>query len=191
MGGVSRTTRVGPVDGFWATVDEWAAEVVEPSRVRAWWTSRCRLEAVAGPYLDVTGGAAALDRRLTPVRDPVANRGIAVADDDVLRSALVDAGVPFRVVPAARRYRWNGPLLTPVVLELHVRRTSGRRGPPSASAASPPPSAPLAAPPPSPRSRASSPPSATNPSNARTTCRRGAVGAEQHRRSAASAEPHC
>ena len=120
MGGVSRTTRVGPVDGFWATVDEWAAEVVEPSRVRAWWTSRCRLEAVAGPYLDVTGDAAALDRRLTPVRDPVANRGIAVADDDALRSALVDAGVPFRVVPAARRYRWNGPLLTPVVLELHV-----------------------------------------------------------------------
>ena len=103
MGGVSRTTRVGPVDGFWATVDEWAAEVVDPSRVRAWWTSRCRLRAVAGPYLDVTGDAEALDRRLTP-----------------LRSALVDAGVPFRVVQAARRYRWNGPMLTPVVMELHV-----------------------------------------------------------------------
>ena len=97
MGGVSRTTRVGPVDGFWA------AEVVEPSRVRAWWTSRCRLRAVAGPYLDVTGDAEALDRRLTPLRDPVANRGIAVADDDALRSALVDAGVPFRVVQAARK----------------------------------------------------------------------------------------
>ena len=71
---------------------------------------------MAGPYLDVTGDAEALDRRLTPLRDPVANRGIAVADDDALRSALVDAGVPFRVVQAARRYRWNGPMLTPVVM---------------------------------------------------------------------------
>ncbi|MET0664237.1 MAG: hypothetical protein ABW008_01625, partial [Acidimicrobiales bacterium] len=37
-----------------------------------------------------------------------------------LRSALVEAGVAFRVVDAARRYRWNGPMLTPVAMELHV-----------------------------------------------------------------------
>ncbi|HEY8059885.1 MAG TPA: hypothetical protein VID94_14080, partial [Acidimicrobiales bacterium] len=117
---VSRTTRVGPVDGFWATVDEWAADVVEPSRVRAWWTSRCRLVAVAGPYLDVTGDLTLVERPLTPLRDAVANQGVAVADDAALRSALVDDGVTFRVVDDARRYRWNGPMLTPVAMELHV-----------------------------------------------------------------------
>jgi hypothetical protein len=117
---VSRTTRVGTVDGFWVTVDEWAADVVEPSRVRAWWTSRARLEATCGPYLDVIGDPALLGGRLTPLNNAVANRGVALADADDLRAALADAGVEHRVVEAARRYRWNGPMLTPVALELHT-----------------------------------------------------------------------
>jgi hypothetical protein len=117
---MSRTTRVGPVDGFWATVDEWAADVVEPSRARAWWTSRARLEATCGPYLDVTGDLALVGGRRTPLRNAVANRGIALADTADLRATLADAGVEHRGVDAARRYRWNGPMLTPVALELHT-----------------------------------------------------------------------
>ena len=68
-------------------------------------------------------------KRLAGVPGVVGARGCALepaageayqAPIDALRSALVDAGVPFRVVHAARRYRWNGPMLTPVVMELHV-----------------------------------------------------------------------
>jgi hypothetical protein len=112
---VSRTRRAGPVEGFWATVDAWAGDVVDPSRVHGWWASRCRLEAECGPYLDV------LDDRpdgLRPTRGAVAARGLAVADDEATRAALAD--VEHRRVTAGRRYRWNGPALTPVVLELHT-----------------------------------------------------------------------
>jgi len=108
---VSRTRRTGPVEGFWATVDTWAADVVEPSRVRAFWSSRCRLEASSGPYVDLTGDVPAGVRR---VRDAVAATGVPVADSEVARSA------EHRLVTEARRYRWNGPAMSPVVLELHT-----------------------------------------------------------------------
>ena len=122
---MSRTTRTGPAEGFWATVDDWADAVVEPNRARAWWTSRCRLQAESGPFLDVTGDVEILARVPRPLRDPVAARGTALPDDDPLRDALLAAEVEHRRVEAARRYRWNGPMLTPVVLELH---TSGDEG---------------------------------------------------------------
>ena len=117
---VSRTTRTGPVEGFWETVDDWAADVVEPIRLRAWWTSRARVVGQAGPYLDATGDLDILDRRVRAPREAVAARGVALADDEAIRSALVEAGVEHRRVEAARRYRWNGPMLTPVVLEVHT-----------------------------------------------------------------------
>jgi hypothetical protein len=112
---VSRTRRVGPVEGFWATVDAWAGDVVDDSPVHAWLTSHCRLEAECGPYLDVLEE---LPEGLRPLRSAVAARGVPVADDEPTRAALVD--VDHRVVTAARRYRWNGPALTPVALELHT-----------------------------------------------------------------------
>ncbi|HYF47691.1 MAG TPA: hypothetical protein VD926_15860 [Acidimicrobiales bacterium] len=108
---MSRTRRTGPVEGFWATVDGWAADVVEPARLRAWWTSRCRLEASSGRYLDVTGDVPAGVRRL---KDAVAATGVAVPESEVARS------LEHRVVTEARRYRWNGPAMTPVALELHT-----------------------------------------------------------------------
>jgi hypothetical protein len=114
---VSRTRRVGPVEGFWTTVDEWAAGVVDPSRLRGWWASRCRLDAETGPYLDVTGE---LDERHRPLRDAVAATGLALPDDADVRASLLDRGVEHRRITAARRYRWNGPALTPVALELHT-----------------------------------------------------------------------
>ena len=122
---MSRTTRTGPPDGFWSAVDEWAADVVEPGRLRAWWTGGCRLQAESGPFLDVTGDLDLLDRAPRPLRDAVAARGVALPDDEDLRAALVEADIEHRRVDAARRYRWNGPLLTPVVLELH---TTGYEG---------------------------------------------------------------
>lgn len=122
---MSRTTRTGPAEGFWTTVDDWADAVVEPSRSRAWWTSRCRLQAESGPFLDVTGEVDLLDRAPRPLRDVVAARGVALPDEADLRSALVEAGIEHRRVVAARRFRWNGPMLTPVVLELH---TTGEEG---------------------------------------------------------------
>ncbi len=122
---MSRTTRTGPAEGFWPTVDEWAEPVLVPDRVRAWWTSGCRLQAEAGPFLDVTGDIALLARAPRPLREAVAARGTALPDDENLRSALVAAAIEHRRVDAARRYRWNGPMLTPVVLELH---TSGDEG---------------------------------------------------------------
>lgn len=116
---MSRTRRVGPREGFWATVDSWAADVVEPSAARAWWTSRARLEAGSGPYLDVTGelppGVGA-----RPLRTAVAATGVAFPDDPAVRARLEATGTGYRRVEAARRYRWNGPALTPVLLELHV-----------------------------------------------------------------------
>ena len=51
---MSRTSRTGTAEGFWATVDDWAGSVVTTGRLRAWSSSRCRLVAVSGPYLDVT-----------------------------------------------------------------------------------------------------------------------------------------
>ena len=117
---MSRTTRVGPVEGFWSTVDEWAATTIEPNRIRAWWRSQGRLDATGDPYLDVTGDPAPLARRPRRLRDAIGARGLALTDDDAVRAALVDAGVEHRRVEAARRYRWNGPALTPVVLELHT-----------------------------------------------------------------------
>ena len=114
---VSRTRRAGPVEGFWATVDEWAAEVVDPSRVRGWWASRCRPRRRERSYLDVTGE---LVDRHRPLREAVAATGVALPDDPELRARLVETGVEHRRITAARRYRWNGPALTPVVLELHT-----------------------------------------------------------------------
>ena len=122
---MSRTTRTGPAEGFWSTVDDWADAVVEPNRTRAWWTSGSRLQAEAGPFLDVTGDLDLLARTPRPLRTTVAVRGTALPDDDALRAALVDAGVEHRRVEAARRYRWNGPMLTPVVLELHTTDDEG------------------------------------------------------------------
>ncbi len=55
----------------------------------------------------------------------MAARGVALPDDEDLRAALVEADVEHRRVDAARRYRWNGPLLTPVVLELHTTGDEG------------------------------------------------------------------
>jgi hypothetical protein len=112
---VSRTRRVGPVEGFWATVDAWAGDVVEPSAPRAWMNSRCRLDAECGPYLDLLEDPTG---RVRPLRDAVAAEGIAVADDERGRAAAEE--VDHRRVTAARRYRWNGPALTPVALELHT-----------------------------------------------------------------------
>jgi hypothetical protein len=114
---VSRTRRVGPVEGFWATVDEWAAEVVDASRVHAWWAGRCRLDAESGPFLDVTGD---LVDRHRPLRDAVAAAGLALPDDAEVRATLVEADVEHDRVTAARRYRWNGPAMAPVVLELRT-----------------------------------------------------------------------
>ena len=39
----------------------YAADVVEPSPIRAWRTSRCRVEATSGPFLDVTGEVDGVD----------------------------------------------------------------------------------------------------------------------------------
>jgi hypothetical protein len=114
---VSRTRRAGPVEGFWTTVDQWAADVVDPARVHGWWTSRCRLEAECGPFLDVTGELA---ERRRPLREAVAATGLALPDDRTLQTTLDQQGVEHRRVTAARRYRWNGPALTPVALELHT-----------------------------------------------------------------------
>ncbi len=122
---MSRTIRTGPPGGFWSTVDEWADDVVESGRLRAWWTSGCRLQAEAGPFLDVTGDLDLLDRPPRPLRDAVAARGVALPDDEALWAALVEADVEHRRVDAARRYRWNGPMLTPVVLELHTTDDEG------------------------------------------------------------------
>jgi len=106
-------------------VDEWADAVVEPNRARAWWTSRCRLQAESGPYLDVTGDVETIARLPRALRDPVAARGKALPDDEHLRAGLLRADVEHRRVEAARRYRWNGPMLTPVVLELHSTDDEG------------------------------------------------------------------
>ena len=122
---VSRTTRTGPAEGFWTTVDEWADGVIEPKQLRAWWTSGCRLQAASGPFLDVTGDLDLLDRAVRPVRAAVAARGTALPDDEELRAALLRGDVEHRRVKAARRYRWNGPMLTPVVLELHTTEDEG------------------------------------------------------------------
>lgn len=122
---VSRTTRTGTAEGFWPTVDEWAAAVVETGRVQAWRTSRARLRATSGPFLDVTGDLEPLGRAPRPLRDAVAARGVALPDDEGLRAALVEADIDHRRVEVARRYRWNGPMLTPVVLELHTTEDEG------------------------------------------------------------------
>lgn len=114
---MSRTRRVGPVEGFWDVVDAWADDVVDPRRASGWWASRCRLDAECGPYLDVLDD---LDPPERPLRTAIAARGLALPDDADRRAALVDAGVEHRRVTAARRYRWNGPALTPVALELHT-----------------------------------------------------------------------
>ncbi len=117
---MSRTSRVGPVDGFWATVDAWAEEVAESNRVTAWRNSRCRPVAATGHYLDVTGD---LDGRPLPARrldDTIANRGTAFPAEDRVRAALLDAGVDYREVTRAARFRWTGPALTPVLLEVHT-----------------------------------------------------------------------
>ncbi len=112
---MSRTRRTGPVEGFWSTVDQWAAGVVETSRAKAWRESRCRLEATSGPYVDVLGD---LPPGVRPLRAAVAAQGVALPDTDEVREAV--AGVEHRLVTEARRYRWNGPALTPVALEVHT-----------------------------------------------------------------------
>jgi hypothetical protein len=106
-------------------VDEWADAVVEPSRSRAWWTSRCRLVAESSPYLDVIGDIDLLGRRTRALRNAVAARGTALPDEDDLRGSLLRNDIEHRRVEAARRYRWNGPMLTPVVLELHTTGDEG------------------------------------------------------------------
>jgi hypothetical protein len=112
---VSRTRRDAPVEGFWATVDAWAGDVVDDSAVHAWMTSRCRLEAECGPYLDLLEDP---PDRVRPLREAIGARGTPVADDDAGRAVAVD--LDHRRVTAGRRYRWNGPALTPVALELHT-----------------------------------------------------------------------
>ena len=112
---MSRTRRVGPVEGFWSTVDAWADDVVDDSRVHAWWASRCRLVAESGPYLDVLDDPPPGIRRLNGA---IGAQGTPVPDDEDHRTKLAD--VDHRRVTAARRYRWNGPALTPVALELHT-----------------------------------------------------------------------
>ncbi len=116
---MSRTSRTGTAEGFWATVDDWAGSVVTTGRLRAWSSSRCRLVAVSGPYLEVTDDLDLPDLSVRPLRDAVAARGVALADREAIRTELAEADVAHRRVDAARRYRWNGPLLTPVVLEVH------------------------------------------------------------------------
>ena len=122
---MSRTTRTGPAEGFWSTVDEWADAVVETNPARAWRTSRCRLQAESGPFLDVTGDIELLGARTRALRNVVAARGTALPDDDQVRALLLEGDVEHRRVEAARRYRWNGPMLTPVVLELHTSDDEG------------------------------------------------------------------
>jgi hypothetical protein len=117
---VSRTRRVGPVEGFWETVDGWAADIVHPSRVRGWWASHGRLVASGGAYLDVLDDLPDLGLRLRPVREAIGARGVALPDTPDLRAALAGHGLGHRRVTATRRYRWHGPALTPVALELHT-----------------------------------------------------------------------
>ncbi len=50
---MSRTRRVVAATDFWATVDDWAADRVDRSRLRAWFATGPRLDAESGPYLDV------------------------------------------------------------------------------------------------------------------------------------------
>jgi hypothetical protein len=115
---VSRTRRTAPVEGFWATVDAWADDVVDPSRVHGWWASRCRLVAECGPYLDLLDDPPS---RVRPLRGAIGALGIPVADDAAGRAAA--EGIEHRRVTGGRRYRWNGPALTPVALELHTTDT--------------------------------------------------------------------
>jgi hypothetical protein len=122
---VSRTTRVGPVDGFWTTVDAWAADVVEPNVLAAWWRSRCHTPVEAGPYLDVTGDLDGARLPARPLREAIAARGVPYADDRAVREALVDREIDFRHVTRATRFRWTGPAMTPVVLEAHTTPDEG------------------------------------------------------------------
>ncbi len=117
---MSRTRRTGPVEGFWSTVDDWAAEVGEQGRVRAWWTTSCRREADSGPYLDVLGPVDESIAGARPLRRAVAARGTPLPDEPSVRAALRDGGVDHRRVTRAARFRWRGPAMTPVVVELHT-----------------------------------------------------------------------
>jgi hypothetical protein len=108
------------VEGFWSTVDQWAADVTEASPVLAWWNSRCRLEASTDRYIDVLGDPPP-DQPL--LGDAIGAMGAALPDTEPVR-ALVD-GTEHRVVTCARRYRWNGPAMTPVVLEVHTTESEG------------------------------------------------------------------
>ena len=112
---MSRTRRTAPVEGFWATVDAWADDVADPSRVHGWWASRGRLVAECGPYLDLLDDPPS---RVRPLARAIGARGVPVADDDAGRATA--EGIEHRRVTAGRRYRWNGPALTPVALELHT-----------------------------------------------------------------------
>lgn len=117
---MSRTTRVVPAAGFWAAVDDWAAEVVEPVRLLAWWRSRCRLVTTGGPFLDVVDAADGSPLPGRPLRNPIAARGTALPDDEAVVAALAEQGLAFRRVDTARRYVWRGPAFAPVVLEVHT-----------------------------------------------------------------------
>mgnify|MGYP001343014992 CR=1 FL=1 len=114
---MSRTRRTRPVDGFWATVDAWADAVVEPSALQAWRRTRARLDAECGPFLDVVDD---LPSGLRPLRGAIGAAGTPVADDDAVRARLRTEGIDHRRVTSARRYRWNGPAMTPVAVELHT-----------------------------------------------------------------------
>lgn len=124
---MSRTVRTAPADGFWATVDAWADGVVEASAVRAWMASRCRLVASCGPFLDVEDGAEGATRPGRPLgpKAAIGARGVALADTPEVAGALADLGLVARRVDAGRRYRWDGPALTPVVVELHTAGAEG------------------------------------------------------------------
>ena len=117
---MSRTIRVGPVDGFWVAVDAWAADVVEPNRLSAWRNSRCQAVAASGRYLDVIGELEGLPLPARRLDDAVGRRGTAFPAEDAVRDALVEAGILFREVTRAQRFRWTGPALTPVLLEVHT-----------------------------------------------------------------------
>jgi hypothetical protein len=119
---VSRTRRVGPVEGFWSTVDEWAADVVDPSKVHGWWASRARLDAECGPFLDVLDE---VPGRTRPLAGAIGATGIAVADDETNRALVLDRELEHRRVTAGRRYRWNGPAMTPVAVEVHTTEDNG------------------------------------------------------------------
>jgi len=122
---MSRTRRVVAATDFWATVDDWAADRVDRSRLRAWFATGPRLDAESGPYLDVVDPPPGARLPGRPLRGAVAARGTALPATDAVADALAEQGVAAARVERARRYRWAGPAFAPVLVEL---RTSGDEG---------------------------------------------------------------